>query len=231
MLHIKKDMKTPLIVSFFTKDTIYEKEIQELIESCRILHLDYVIEEKEDLGNWQRNCCQKPLFIYECLQKYKKPILWVDADGIILRTPNLSWNVDVGFYFNNWGEKQARAGTIFATPSPEALYFFNLWHLKCQENQNFPHGDQHFLPEVFKIILPSLNIGQLPLSYVHVFDRDPIPFTETHILHTQASRTAMLQKFLWNTLSSKDLKNLRIKNAPLRASSLPDNQKTIDRQN
>lgn len=40
-------METPLIISFFTKDTIYEKEVEELIESCNLLHLDFIIEEKK----------------------------------------------------------------------------------------------------------------------------------------------------------------------------------------
>ena len=214
-------METPLIISFFTKDTIYEKEVEELIESCNLLHLDFIIEEKKDLGSWQKNCCQKPLFIHECLQKYKRPLLWVDADAIILKKPDLLLNQgDVSFYFNHWEEKRARAGTILALPSKEALHFFHLWHLKCHEKQDFPHGDQHFLPETFATAPTSLQIGELPLSYVHVFDRDPVPFNETHILHTQASRTALMHNLIWKSLSSKDLKRLRIANAPVRASSI-----------
>ena len=206
-------MTTPTIISFFTKDTIYEKEVQELIESCKNLHLDYIIEGIEDLGSWQKNCCQKPLFIQKCLQKTKRPLLWVDADGIILKTPFLPLtDGDVSFYFNHWEERRARAGTIFALPSLEAIHFFGLWHRKCQEMQDYPSGDQHFLPEALAEAT-SLRVGQLPLSYVHVFDRDQIPISDTYILHTQASRTALMLPLFWKSLSGKDLKRLRIDNA------------------
>ncbi len=211
-------MELPLIISFYTKNTIYEKEVAELIESCQMLQLDFVIEEKEDLGHWQSNCRAKPLFIYESLKKYQRPLFWVDADAIILKKPNCFMDSDVGFYFNNWEERNARAGTIFSLPTKRALSFFLLWHEKCQKMPDSPHGDQHFLPEVFQETSSDLRIENLPVSYVQVFDRDPTPLSETHILHTQASRTARMEGLLWKHLSGRDLKRARMLEAHFRAS-------------
>ncbi|HAB98582.1 MAG TPA: hypothetical protein DCE71_02020, partial [Parachlamydiales bacterium] len=58
-------MNTPLIISFYTQNTIYEKEVEDLEASCQSLELAYYIEGRKDLGTWEENCCQKPLFILE----------------------------------------------------------------------------------------------------------------------------------------------------------------------
>ena len=112
------------LVSFYTKNTIYEKEIEDLSSSCIALGLDHYIEEREDLGSWEKNCAQKPLFIYECLEKFNGPLLWVDADGIALQKLNLKLeNCDLGLYFNE--PTHARSATIYINSTENAKKFMS----------------------------------------------------------------------------------------------------------
>lgn len=202
-----------MIISYYTKNTIYEREVEDLLSTCLKLHLDHYIVAKEDLGSWERNCCEKPLFILECLQKFQKPLFWVDADAMILQKPSFYWNeYDVGFYFQD-EQDHARAGTIYASYTKATLDFLRSWHLACQERFSalgqLPGADQAILNELL-YKKPLLKIAKLPVEYVRIFDRDPIAWEKTVILHFQASRTARMDPLLWQHLTGLDLKHLRM---------------------
>lgn len=199
-----------LIISFFTKDTIYEKEIEDLIFSCKALKIEYYIEARPCLGKWEKNCNQKPLFILECLEKFNQPLLWVDADGIVLQKPiNHFDGFDLGLYFNE--NQWARNGTIFVAPTQKAKDFMRLWYETAVE-ENHARADQQVMNDLFSKA-PGLKIAPLPIEYVQVFDRDPIAIEKTVILHSQASRTALMDRMFWQHLTGKQLKEIRISNS------------------
>lgn len=204
-----------MIISFFTENTIYEKEVEDLLSSCRSLGLKHYILRQIDLGSWEKNCCQKPLFIYEALKKFQRPLLWVDADAILLQRPSLEpfESFDLAFYFQT-EMNSARAGTIYAAPTQATFSFLKNWHRTCESrfslHGNLPGADQAILNELLLEKPPNLAIGQLPLAYVRIFDRDPLPYEKTVILHFQASRTALMDPLFWRHMSGKDLKLLRL---------------------
>ncbi len=203
------------LISFYTKNTIYEKEIEDLSASCKALQIDHYIEEREDLGCWEKNCNQKPLFIYECLQRFNEPLLWVDADGIALQKLNLSLpGCDLGLYFNNFKTKHARNATIYAAPTQKAKEFMLLWYQTVQELNTRPRKnllpDQPVMISLIRKRQIPLKIGKLPLEYMQIFDRDQIPLEKTVILHFQASRTAKMAPLFWQHLTGRDLKAMRI---------------------
>jgi hypothetical protein len=203
------------IISFYTQDTIYEKEIEDLRHSCTTLGIDHYIEARPDLGCWERNCNQKPLFIYECLERFNEPLLWVDSDGILLQKPNLSLpDCDLGLYFNNYPTKHARNATIYIAPTQPAKQFLKLWHETLQK-LNGPKAkklkpDQPVMISLLRKNLLPLKIGHLPLEYMQIFDRDEIPLEKTVILHFQASRTAKMVPLFWQHLTGRDLKAIRM---------------------
>jgi hypothetical protein len=214
-------MTTPLIISFYTRDTIYEKEVEDLKTSCQALGVQTFIEGIRDQGSWQKNCCHKPLFILQCLERFQRPLLWVDADAILLRNPRLACtDADVGFYFNDFTRKIARSGTIYTAPTEGACQFLKAWHCSCEATYarmpELPFGDQGQIPDVLTRLDSTLKIARLPLEYIHIFDRDNILLEKTVILHTQASRTAQMHAVLWKHLSGQDLKKLRMENSSLR---------------
>lgn len=75
----------PLVVSYYTKNTPYEKEVQYLIQSCKQFDIEYLIEGIEDKGSWEGNCSFKPYFIREKMKECKRPLMWVDADAVFLK--------------------------------------------------------------------------------------------------------------------------------------------------
>ena len=209
-------MTIPLIVSFFTKNTIYEKEVEDLLLSCQLHGLEYYIEPRDDLGSWQENCCQKPQFILECLDRFRKPLLWVDADAIILQRPLLSFEgIDLAIHFNDYEKRVVRSGTIYANPTASAKDLMERWRRSCVEafssGKDLPHGDQGQLPQLL-LQQSALSVARLPVEYVQIFDRDPGPLEKAVILHFQASRTAAMHSILWKHLSGKDLKKMRMAN-------------------
>ncbi|MFA6119640.1 MAG: hypothetical protein WCT85_06425 [Parachlamydiales bacterium] len=75
----------PTIISCYTNDTLYEEEIKDLILSCENLNLEYSIDGYDSLESWEKNCCYKPKYILKKPLGLKKPLLWIDADGIVVK--------------------------------------------------------------------------------------------------------------------------------------------------
>ena len=208
-------MNTPLIISFYTQNTIYEKEVEDLEASCQSLELAYYIEGRKDLGTWEENFCQKPLFILECLKKFKKPLLWVDADAMIFhRPPFLFGDADISLYFEDIASKQVRTGTIYLAPTQRTLDFVSLWHEVCQkkisQQEPLPFPDQNIFSALLQTYPGSLHIGQLSIEYTQIFDKEPIPMEKACIVHFQSSRTALMPPLFWRHLSGRELKIMRM---------------------
>ena len=207
-------MTAPLLISFYTKNTIYEKEIADLSASCQALEIESCIEAREDLGSWDKNCCQKPLFILECMEKYNRPLLWVDADAIVMQKITLNYdNTDLALYFNNRSRNEARSATIYIAPTVFAKDFVLQWYEYClkalSQGKPVPYADQSVLTDALKGS-PLLRVADLPLEYASIFDRDPVPMSKIMILHFQASRTALMPRVLWENISGAQLKAMRM---------------------
>lgn len=73
------------------------------------------------LGSYEKNCLRKPQFILNCLEKFKEPIIWIDADSIVNQLPTEMDNIieDVGCV-----EKPCK------TPESALIYFNNTLHSK-----------------------------------------------------------------------------------------------------
>lgn len=201
------------LISFYTKNTIYEKEVEDLQNSVRALDIDHYIESREDLGCWEKNCAQKPLFIFECLEKFNEPLLWVDSDGVVFKKPHLEFNdCDLALFFDSPG--RARNSTIFINPTEPAKEFMWLWHetllKKNQPPQKQLIPDQPVMNELIREGKIPLKIGDLPLEYMQIFDRDAVNFEKTVILHFQASRTAKMDPIFWRHISGRELKTMRM---------------------
>ena len=199
------------LISFYTENTIYEKEIETLESCCAKLRIPHYIEKRKDLGSWQKNCSQKPLFIHECLEKFQEPLFWVDADALVLRPLHLQLPpCDMALYFNCFKTKHARNGTIYISPTEGSKKFLLQWYEELQNiNTHTPTPDQPVMIELLQ--KTSLHIEKLPLSYSLVFDRDPLPLDQTVILHFQASRSRQIPPFLWEQYSGLQLKLMRLR--------------------
>lgn len=118
-------MKT-LFVTYFSdlSSGSFYRDSANLLQ-CRIKELGGRIhtEELPNLGSYALNCLRKPKFILECLDRFKEPLIWIDADSKVNQLPieldNLEEDVDIAcvekangcpesalIYFNNTGKSK-----------------------------------------------------------------------------------------------------------------------------
>lgn len=221
----------PIIISYSTKDSLYEEEIKDLIFSCKSLGLEYSIDTVNSLGSWEKNCCFKPEFILQKLLSYKKSLLWVDSDAIIIKKPPIDKFLKYNFAFRfkvdeNKNKKDIISSTIFINYSMDSINFLKSWAEECQKqlndrNRTYEVWDQKCL---FKLIIEkkcNITFCELPISYCKIFDKysDKISDQNTYILQFQASR--FYKSFINNNievpsflkdLPFMELKKMRFKN-------------------
>lgn len=88
----------PKIISFYTVQ--YRDCARALEKTINNFKWDYYFEEKESLDAWEKNCSLKAQFCLDCMNKFKEPLIWIDADGLLLKSLNLFQSVgcDVALY-------------------------------------------------------------------------------------------------------------------------------------
>ncbi len=183
-----------IFVSFYTQDSGYEKEVKHLIASCQKLGLSTDIVPIVSKGRWDENCSYKPHFLLKMLKKHQKPIVWIDADGIVLQKPVLfeTLTCDIGaciFHdLPTHHPSKIITNTIYINHTQTSHLFLSLWEKECKrliQKQKEEVWDQ----EVFKNVslkMNSLSLFSLPPEYGHIYDK---PLNKKPIiLHYQASR-------------------------------------------
>lgn len=173
------------IISYCTRGA-YEQEAQRLVQSCRKLGLSLHLQVMDSLGSWQKNCLYKPFFIKGMLQALNKPVLYVDADAVFHRMPDLSEIICADFGVHYFRNIQLASGTLFFNNNDRAFRLLDLW---IEQNRLYPQTlDQENLQAVVeKTVDLDLKVYLLPPEYCKIFDlssdvKDPI------IEHFQASR-------------------------------------------
>ncbi len=189
----------PLIVSYYTKDTLYQLEVQNLIASCKRWNLLHHIESISSFGSWERNCAYKPFFLMEKLQQFRKPLFWVDADAAFLQEPGRleAFKTDFAARINHACEdthpSKIYSGSLFINATQGAERLLKAWGQACIQALTDPHRthefwDQMALRDVIQQGIPNTTIGELPPEYVTIIDHPHDPQDNTVIAHYQASR-------------------------------------------
>jgi len=193
----------PLVVSYYSKKTPYEKEAEKLINSCKRFNIEHHVEGIEDRGSWKENCAYKPYFMKKKMKEFQRPLLWVDADAVFLQGLKFEEFMfsDLVFYYD-LNIKDARfaafAGTVYINATAGGHESLDLWchfsdEIIKKTGEPTPYLDQVSL--YFAILSkPSFNYAELPVIYAKVFDRhihglDP---SEVVIEHNQVSRRLII---------------------------------------
>lgn len=179
-----------IIIAAYCTRGAYEEEARTLKESLDKLRLFYVIRTIESMGSWQRNLFYKPVFIKEVMAKFDLPVLYVDADAVFHKFPELIYSLEHAdaavHYFNN---TQLAGGTLFFHKTPGAIELLDAW---IERNKSNPQElDQQNLQNILEDGnwrgQRRINVLRLPAEYCKIFDltqgvNDPV------IEHFQASR-------------------------------------------
>lgn len=193
--------KFPLIVSYYTKDTLYQLEVQNLIASCEKWGLEYHIEPIASFGSWEKNCCYKPFFIMEKMQQFKRPLFWVDADAVFEREPKWQdvFSKDLAIRLNKELDaahpSKVISGSVYINATAKAASVLKLWGQECIQSFSDPERkeevwDQIALRDVVQREGLEADIGFLSLEYSAIVGNssDEKEVGEVVIAHYQASR-------------------------------------------
>lgn len=190
-------------ISFYTENTPYEKEADELRQN--LLSFGFSIDHicpKPNLSNWHKNCCHKPYFIDEKLKELNKPVVWIDADARIVRHPALfdqltDSDIEFGVHFRD--KVELLSGTMFLRPTSNVLKLMYFWKYLLKKDYESPPGSPQYWKGLEQSALQYLvtkkygefnvKVCTLPKEYVHI---DDLPWwydvKEPVIIHGQASR-------------------------------------------
>ncbi len=158
--------------------------------------LDILIKPYADLGSRPDNCRQKAIVINEVLTalmagSQRRPILWIDADGNLLRRPtadHLSTLADTA----DFAACPSRAGlgrrfctgTLWVNATEAAAQFTVHWANLCQNGDGTDEAQLHIAVEAMG---KEVRFAELPVSWGWL-PRDGPPTKETVILHRLSSQ-------------------------------------------
>lgn len=189
-------MEFPVIISFYTVSTPYQLEVHNLIESCKRFGLETDIIGVESKGSWEFNCAYKPFFILEQLEKWNKPLLWVDADGVFVQKPvwQSAFESDLCVRIEPVEDdhpSKVISSTIFIRP--EAKDLIQSWIKSTCDYLLDPNREVEFWDQISlrQVVLENpKRISSMPLSYAKIFDHtgDLRRVKAPVIEHFQASR-------------------------------------------
>lgn len=216
----------PLFVSYFTENTLYEKESADLIASFKKFGLEYEVAAVPNLGSWSKNCCYKPAFLLEMLEKHNRPLVWTDVDSVVVKDPVFfdECYADIALRINDQLSTDDKAkvltGTFFINNTPSAKKLLQLWKKECERilEKDAMAFDQVALRKVILHYPTIVEIKRLPTSYITIVD-NPKDLEEVGdgavIVHYQASRLNQkimdneVVEALANGMSSDELKKIR----------------------
>lgn len=217
--------KKPLIVSFYTKETLYEKEALDLTASLDKLGLEHEVVGVPNRGSWSANCCYKPEFLLAKLEEHKRPLIWTDADSVFVQKPTFleECYADVALRINDNLPIEDKAkiltGTFFVNNTASAKKLLQLWKRECERLLDRKDGlvfDQVALRKVVLHYPTIVEMKRLPKTYLVIADsrKDKVE-EDAVVVHYQASRLNQkimdeeLTPALTNGLSAQELKKIR----------------------
>ena len=193
------DLTNLMIVGYYTVNTPYEEEAQNLLESLNKLGINHDISGVKTLGNWQANTRFKAGFMLDMLIKHPKSrLLYVDCDAVVHSMPNLfkNYNCDIAVRWQDfrWRKNECLSGTIYMENNERTKRICELWRdINVNEGNTSSRMEQWNLDTVItqmKTEDPKFTVKNLPAEYTFIFDsmKAMYPNAIPVIEHFQASR-------------------------------------------
>ena len=183
-----KEKKKVIFISYYTKNTGYEQEVEHLKATLQRFNLDNDVVGIEDKGSWHKNTYFKANFVQQMLKKYPdRGVVFVDADAKIRANPVLFSELDCDFACHFRHGKELLSGTAYFGPTKGARFLVDKW---VEENKLQPdtHMPQKNLRAVFDRHKGEISWDDLPVSYCMIFDSRVRRTTSPVIEHFQLSR-------------------------------------------
>lgn len=162
-----------IVVAFYTENTPYAEEVQNLIASLKTFNLPMDIVGVPTQGNWDANTHYKAYFIKQMLiRHFPKNILYLDADARVQKYPILfdAADFDVGVVYNNDVEMVLIGSTLYFANNAKVFELVERWVKGCSLNPTA------FDQEILQYLLEQkshdlqLKVRHLPQTYCQIFD-------------------------------------------------------------
>ena len=197
--NISNATQSLMVVGYYTVDTPYEQEAQNLIQSLTRLGLQKDIVGVKTLGNWQANTRFKAGFMLDMLIKYPNhKLLYVDVDAVMHAPPvlfnNYKCDIAVRWQDFQWRKNECLSGTIYMENNHRTQRLCRLWRdININEGNETSRMEQWNLDTVIQQMKnedPSFTYKNLPPEYTFIFDimKGIYPNSKPVIEHFQASR-------------------------------------------
>lgn len=187
-------MRTPIYVSFFTRNTLYEKEVQRLAKSVERFGLEHDVRGIESRGDWTANTRYTCRFLRDMMDAHPgRPVVYLDADAYVWQYPGLfeALDCDIAFYRMPDHGRLAN-GTLYLAPTEPARKCIGMY-AKLVSEGFYPVDEQRCLDKAINDLWLAgvpLRVGKLPASYCYIHDlnADDLRGASVVIEHLQASR-------------------------------------------
>jgi hypothetical protein len=166
-------MKT-LLISFYSDiedKTYYSDNANRLRKECQDLDMQCSIQHKESLGSYQLNCLSKPQFILDMLERFNKPLLWMDVDSRLHKTPDIfdqfDESVDMVVATANGMLSGMKASPLYFNNTDKAKEFINAWIASTKDilENNVGVFDHEPLFGLIPTFIKKMNIGYVGPEY------------------------------------------------------------------
>jgi hypothetical protein len=162
------------IISYYTINTPYEKEVEHLITSLNTFKLHYKVYPKQSLGSWAKNTQIKAAVILEAMNEFPTDMIaWVDADAIIERDPVFFNSLkkeefDVCCYYlsSRYNAHELLSGTIVFSNSDICKRLVTEWVALNQTNTEWDQKNLQSLVEGSRY--KDLRLLPLPPEYIKI---------------------------------------------------------------
>lgn len=179
-----------IVIGFYTTDPVYQGAFDLLAMSMERVGMKHDFRAFPP-DEWKNVTDLKPRIILESLEKYKEPVLYLDADAFVHEDleayfSQKSCDMAVNFIDRKDGSEQILAGTIYFDYNEKVIEFIKIW---MQLLVDFPElHDQQTLQKAVEEFDHELDIFRLSSAFTYIFDKDYPDAQKPIIEHMQASR-------------------------------------------
>lgn len=174
-----------VIVAYYTPE--YAGEAKEFLSLLSAFNCSVFCVAVPNQGGWDANTHYKPTFIKQCLELFKKPIVYLDVDSRVLEDPTLFDNIeeDCAFYFLNKVHQQRElvSATMYFKYNDRVLNMVDKWIDACKVVTD-TKWEQTKLQELVDLV----SVYELPVEYCGIFDNRVVQGKRLVIRQEQASR-------------------------------------------
>lgn len=186
-----------IVISFYTNDWLYPEYAAQLRKDCDRHGLRHHIVERPSTNRYVGNCQIKPFFVRECMDEFKRPVFWMDADGSILQRPDRLFdddNIEYDLIANRPVNDHVRihVGSMMLNYTDPMRAFVDVW---CESILKKSPLDDAAFNGTWDHHKESLKVKFLPDSYfyIHRHFKDPAP--DSAIIMHRLSQSDLKERY------------------------------------